>query len=164
MQTESELVSQSEANGGICVGQKLRIVSWLRKFSKRKIIFLYRNSLNQLYIVSKIVIRFRIISVYNKAALAYLVKRRVILVIERLLTPGAILELTMRRCVLRKTLYAYFPVKRSSLPVMVAQLDKGLARTKKRMSYVKEAECLVHTNERVCAAIESVLCSMLLKN
>ena len=77
MQTESELVPQSEANGGICVGQKLRIVSWLRKFSKRKIIFLYRNSLNQLYIVSKIVIRFRIISVYNKAALAYLVKRRV---------------------------------------------------------------------------------------
>ena len=59
------------------VGQKLRIVSWLRKFSKRKIIFLYRNSLNQLYIVSKIVIRFRIISVCNEAALAYLVKRRV---------------------------------------------------------------------------------------
>ena len=88
---------------------------------------------------------------------------RVGLVIERLLATGAILELTMRHCVLRKTLNTYFPVKQSSLLVMVAQLDKGHARTQKKMPYVKEVVCLVHTNERVRNAIESILCSMQLK-
>ena len=49
------------------------------------------------------------------------------LVIKKLLTPGLILELAMRRCVLGKTLYAYSPLGTSSLPDVVAQLDERLA-------------------------------------
>ena len=57
------------------------------------------------------------------------------LVIERLLTPGSILELAMRRCVIGKNIYAYFPLGSSSLPVVVTQPDERLAnRIQKKCS------------------------------
>ena len=70
----------------------------------------------------------------------------------------------MRRCVVGKILHAYIPVEPSSLRVVVAQLDERFAiRTQTRMPYVKDAERLVHTNEKVCNAIETVQCSMQLE-
>ena len=39
--------------------------------------------------------------------------------IERLLTPGSILELAMRRCVIGEGTFSYSPVGASSLPVLI---------------------------------------------
>ena len=51
------------------------------------------------------------------------------LAIERLLTPGSIPKLAMRRCVLGKgTLGLFPPWRRSGLPVVVAQPDERLAK------------------------------------
>ena len=53
-------------------------------------------------------------------------------VIKMLLAPTAILELAMRRSVLGKNTLRLFPLRPSSLPVMVAQLDKRLQKKTKK--------------------------------
>ena len=60
----------------------------------------------------------------TEAAIAQLIKS-LGLVMERLLTLGSILNLAMRRCVFGKD--TYFTLGPSSLPLVVAQLDKRLA-------------------------------------
>ena len=77
---------------------------------------------------------------------------------KTLLTPGSILELAMRRCVLGKdTFYTYFPLRPSSLPVAAAQHDAKLAnRTpKSALRWCGYAECLVHTDERTQRSIHN---------
>ena len=71
--------------------------------------------------------------------------------IKRLLTPGSILELAIRRCVRGKDTLSLFPLGPSLLPVVMFQHDKRLAnRTPQnavRWCGSVEAECLVHTIE-----------------
>ena len=51
--------------------------------------------------------------------------------VERLLAAGSVPELVTRRCVLGNTLHAYFKIRSSSLPVVVASIAN---RSRKRCS------------------------------
>ena len=53
------------------------------------------------------------------------------LVIERLLTPGSIRELAMRRCILEKDTLRFFSIGAKSLSVVVASLTRLANRTLK---------------------------------
>ena len=73
-------------------------------------------------------------------------------VIKMLLAPTAILELAMRRSVLGKNTLRLFPLRPSSLPVMVPSLTKDCKKKTKKSTLrwcgKTDAECLVHMNER----------------